>query len=119
MSVDWDSLVIGPCHAVFGDPVDYTPSTGAPFSFFGVFDAEYIDQNVIGGMIDQIGLPGNITGARPVLGVQLSAFPAGVVPRQGDTFIITGGQHIGEQYKVMEVRPDGRGEAKLLLNKAP
>jgi hypothetical protein len=112
--IDWDALVIGPVVSGplgFGQPVTYTPAGGTACTISGVFDQEYNEQNPLGGMVEQLGMPGNITGTRPVLGVQLSAFPSGVAPAQGDA-LTTG----GASYLVMEVRQDGHGWAKLLLN---
>jgi hypothetical protein len=116
MSVDWNTLVIGPTVTVFGDPVAYTKPGGVSFQIIGVFDQEYLDNNALGaGSLEQMGVPGNITSTRPVVGVQLSQFPAGSSPAQGDslTFVPTGASFV-----VMEVRADGHGWAKLLLNNA-
>lgn len=110
MSVDWDDLVIGPVVDEFGDPVTYILSTGSIITVTGVFDSEYLDLNAISP--EQLGLPGNITAARPVLGVQLSQFTS--PPIQGDNLTLAS----GAAYSVMEVRADGHGWAKLLLNSA-
>jgi hypothetical protein len=116
MPVDWDSLVIAPCLAVFGSPVTYTPVGGNAITITGIFDNEYFDQNALGaGLIEQVGMPGNITASRPVLGIRLAEFPAGIAPLQGDTLALT---ETGVTYTVMEVRPDSHGSAKLLLNEA-
>lgn len=112
MSVDWDSLVIGPLMEAFGDPITYTPAAGVAFQITGVFDNEYLDLNAIGSEIDRVGMPGNITTSRPVLGVQISQFS--LVPTQGDKITLLS----GASYTVMEVRQDGHGWAKLLLNEA-
>lgn len=104
--IDWDSLVIGPCVAdVFGEAVTYTYATGAPISITGVYDDQYQGLEPADGQ--------TVTTSMPVLGVQLSQFPA--PPQQGDGVFI---QRTGEQYVVREVRPDGHGAAKLMLNQA-
>ncbi|WP_298281254.1 hypothetical protein [Acidocella sp.] len=110
MTVDWDGLVIGPLAATFGQSVTYTHQAGTVEAITGVFDSEYLSLDPIGGSLEQLGSPANITSSRPVLGVQLSQFLA--APLQGDTLTLA----TGAAYSVMEVRPDGHGWAKLLLN---
>jgi len=118
MAVDWDNLVIGPTIACFGDPVQYE-ACGGWFPITGVFDEAYLELTPLGKGEDgteafSLGSPGAITTARPVLGVQLSQFV--LPPEQNDTLTIMGGKFIGGRYVVKEVRPDGHGGAKLLLN---
>ncbi len=124
--IDWDSVVIGPAVAIFGEPVLYQPMIsagpigpldsrivgGAAFQIIGVFDSEYVELQPLG-IGDMIGMPSQISSARPVLGIQLSQFTT--PPAQGDvlTIVLT-----GQRYVVAEVRPDGHGGAKLLLNEA-
>lgn len=103
--IDWDSLVLGPCMATFGEPVTYTPAAGVAFAITGVFDAQYAD------VVVADGLP--ITSNMPVLGVQLSQFATS--PQQGDTLTIAS---TSQTFVVKEVRPDGHGSAKLMLNQA-
>lgn len=119
--IDWDSLVLGPCMGVFGEPVDYAPAAGTPtFRVSGVFDEAYRSIAPMGdgpfpsSELSALGAPGAITAEMPVLGVQLSAFP--VPPVQGDLLTIV---RTSESYVVKEVQPDGHGWAKLLLNGAP
>jgi len=106
---DLDGLVIGPCIAAFGEAAQgqalpvYTPAGGSPFALDGVFDEEFRE-------LDQItGLP--VSSAAPVFGVQLSQFPTGTAPGQSDTVMLR-----GRNFVVREVRPDGHGAAKLMLN---
>ncbi len=104
--IDWDGLVIGPCVAdVFGEPVTYTYASGAPIQITGVFDAQYAEVDLADGQ--------PVTSFRPVLGVQVAQFP--LAPAQGDTLLI---QRTAQTFVVKEVRPDGHGAAKLLLNLA-
>ncbi|HQT79769.1 MAG TPA: hypothetical protein PLD10_22220 [Rhodopila sp.] len=104
--IDWDGLVIGPCVAnVFGEAVTYTYANGAPVNMTGVFDEQYLGLEPADGQ--------TVTTAMPVLGVQMSQFPA--PPQQGDTVLIL---RTGNRYIVREVRPDGHGAAKLMLNQA-
>lgn len=88
---------------VFGEPVHYMPATTKPSDISGVYDAAYVEVDLAGGM----GIPT----ARPVLGVQLSQFST--LPLQGDRLTI---KRTGETFLVREVRPDGHGSAKLMLN---
>jgi len=124
--IDWDTIVIGPTVAVFGQPVLYKPMVSAgpvgprdsrvpataPFAITGVFDAEYLELAPLA-IGDMIGLPSQITSARPVLGIQLSQFLT--PPAQGDRLTII---ETGRVYVVQEVQPDGHGGAKLPLNEA-
>jgi hypothetical protein len=113
--IDWDTLLIGPCMNAFAEPVTYTPAGGAPYQITGVFDRAYLEQLPFGGGGGQeplgFGSAGNITAARPVLGVQLSQFAQ--EPAQDDTVLIPS---VGIAYTVKEVQPDGHGWALLLLS---
>ncbi len=103
--VNWDALVLGPVVAQFGEPVTYSIGAQAPVPITGVFDEQYTEVDLADGQ--------PVTSAMPVLGVQLSQFPA--PPQQGDTLFI---QRTAETFVVKEVRPDGHGAAKLMLNLA-
>jgi hypothetical protein len=101
--IDWDKVVVGPTTGVFGEPVHYMPAAAAPFDIVGVYDDAYVEVDPAGSM--------GVTSARPVLGVQLSAFPS--PPLQSDRLTIV---RTGEAFFVKEVRPDGHGAAKLMLS---
>lgn len=132
--IDWDTIVIGPTVAVFGQPVLYQPMMQAgpygpldsrvpaapAFAITGVFDSEYLSLQPLavgdlasGGHPSMVAVPSQISGTRPVLGVQLSQFTT--APAQGDLLTIVA---TGAVYVVQEVRPDGHGAAKLPLNEA-
>ena len=113
--IDLDALVIGPCIAVFGQDVVYTAAAdGVARPMTAVFDEEYLSLSPLGaGMDDRMGMPSNITSAKPVLGVQLSQLA--VTPMQGDGVLIV---LTGQTFTVVEVQPDGHGAAKLILNEA-
>lgn len=102
--VDWDAVVLGPVVGVFGEPVTYVPAAGQPITVSGVFDEAYTEV-IVGGD----GIP--VTSVMPVLGVRIAQFPQ--LPRQGDTLTV---QRTGERFTVREVRDDGHGCAKLMLN---
>src|ERR1700722_5878476 len=113
--IDFDTLVIGPCLATFGEPVTYFST--AVLQITGVFDEAYTEVTPLGrgGMASEslsLGYPGSITTEMPVLGIQLSQFPAANQPQQDDSLLI---QRTGTTYVVKEVRLDGHGGAKLLL----
>lgn len=104
--IDWDSAVLGPVMGVFGEAVRFMPATTRPTSITGVFDEAYVEVDPTGGM--------GVISARPVLGVRLSQFVT--PPLQGDRLTIV---RTGETFIVNEVRPDGHGAAKLMLNLDP
>jgi hypothetical protein len=117
MAIDWNALVIGPTIAVFGENVTYYGQRSY-FAITGVFDEAYTELTPLGrgGMASEslsLGYPGSITTEMPVLGVQIAQFPFSSQPEQGDTLVIC---RTGATYVVKEVRLDGHGGAKLLLN---
>ena len=108
MAIDWDSLVIGPNVAIFGEQVTYTSAGGGTIGITGVFnDGFFSGRSEMEGA--DWGNPGGVTTEQPVLGVQLSQFP--IAPAQGDLALVR-----GTTYAVRQVQPDGNGGAVLLLN---
>lgn len=105
MDFDFDSLALGPCHDIFGTAVTYTPPGGVAMSVVGIFDAAF---NAV--TIGDDGVP--FTTVMPVVGVRLSQWPVQPVQDGVVTYLKT-----GARYVVKEVRPDGHGEAKLMLNR--
>ncbi|MDA8092346.1 MAG: hypothetical protein M0T84_00275 [Betaproteobacteria bacterium] len=103
--IDWDTLVLGAVAAQFGEGVIYAYANGATTPITGVYDEQYAAIDVVGGQAS--------TSSLPVVGVQLSQLP--VPPQQGDTLTIV---RTGDIFVVKEVRPDGHGWAKLMLNLA-
>ncbi len=106
MAIDWDALVLRPAMDIFGEPVLYTPTAGEPITITGVFDEAY---TVVEEMDSR-----PVSSTYPVLGVRLAVFP--VPPQAGDRLTIVAKNDL---YTVREVRPDGHGAAKLLLNWTP
>ena len=102
--IDWDAQVLAPNEAVFGEPVTYIPAIGADFAILGVFDEAWREVELLDTEL------GN-TSVTPVLGVRLNQFPN--PPQQNDQVRIA---RVNSTYRVREVRPDGHGGAKLLLN---
>jgi hypothetical protein len=107
MAVNWDSLVHGPVMEAFGEAALYMPKAGGvPFAITGVFDEAYAEVQELG---DQA-----VSSASPVLGVQLSQFPAPPKVKDKVTVLTS-----GTVYVVSVVEPDGHGWAKLFLNVGP
>ena len=106
--IDWDSLVVGPTTDIFGEPVRYRPVGGVVFDLTGVFDEGYLPQDQITGLMS-----GDVANTQPVLGVQLSSFPAGIAPDDEDVLTVT---RTGESFVVTNVEADGKGGAMLTLN---
>ena len=104
--VNFDALVIGPLQNIFGEPVQYFPGAGSSFAITGVFDKSYQKEAIF-----EDGSVG-VTTEAPVLGVQLTQFS--VAPVQNDRLSIPS---VNTTYVVREVRLDGHGGARLLLNK--
>lgn len=107
--IDWDTDVLAPMMdaGVFGENVQpvYTPKGCLPFSIDGVFDDAYVGLSLEGAEPEFQTLS-------PVLGVRLAQFPAGTTPNQGDTVRVAS---VNTTYKVMSVKVDGHGWAKLVL----
>lgn len=104
MAIDFDALVLGPCRDTFGEKATYKPATGASFAISGVFDEAYRELTLLD--------TGDATSSDiPVLGVRLADFPA--PPAQNDKLTIVS---VNSTFIVKEVRPDGHGWAKLMLN---
>lgn len=101
--IDWDKALLAPVFGVFAEPATYAPAVGQPFPIAGVFDEAYHGVSLAGGT--------DVPSAMPVIGVRLAQFAA--PPKRGDRLTIT---RTGELFVVKEVEPDGRGQAKLLLN---
>lgn len=136
MAIDLDTLVIGPTVQIFGTAGTFTPmvpvldrggnqtlgtdgepirQAGTPYAVTGVYDDQFLEVTPGGNgpftatdALD-LGAPGGISEAMPVYGVQLSAMQT--APAQGDQITLG-----STTYVVREVRPDGHGWAKLLLN---
>ena len=101
MAIDFDTLVLGPCHNTFGQTATYKPQGAASFPISVIFDKAYEGLTIIEGQA--------ITEKTPVVGVRISEFIT--YPRQNDTITIS-----TETYQVREVRDDSHGAAKLMLN---
>ena len=104
--VNFDALVIGPLMSKFGESVTYAPKSGASLTIDAIFDNGYHKEEMFSD--GSVG----VTEVEPFLGVQLSQLAT--TPAQNDTLTIV---ITGVTYVVKEVRLDGRGAARLMLNK--
>lgn len=108
--MDWDDIVdgkiLGPLMGQFGTAMTYMPVVGGSFQITGVFDKAFFGVDA--------GTGASVITNEPTVGIQLSQFVlAGVAPQQYDTLIIN---KTGEQWQVSEVRLDGHGGGRLMLN---
>jgi hypothetical protein len=101
--IDWDKSVLSPVHGVFDEPVVFIPNIGVQYAGGGIFDEAYREVDLAGGMA--------VTTESPVLGIRTSQCP---VPLLQDDKVLIIGKNI--TYNIREVRFDGHGSAKLLLN---
>lgn len=109
MSLNFDTLVLGPCLATFGElnqsypaPI-YYPQFGGSFSINGIFDPSYEELRIKDGQA--------VTVKLPVLGCKQSDFSGHNFPLQGDQVKLR-----GMVYDVREVRDDGHSGITLMLN---
>lgn len=103
MAIDWDKAVLSPVMTVFGESMQYSPASGASYSISGVFDEAYKEVDPLGGT--------GLTSDQPVLGVRSAQFL--LPPKRGDQITRLANGYV---YQVKEVRPDGHGWLKLMLN---
>ena len=105
MAINWDSLLLGPVMATFGEAITYTPRGGAPIAITdAVFDEESADIAI--GEDAQVS-----TQRKPLCGIRTAAL-APASANQGDTLTRTG---TGVVYIVKDVIPDGHGHVRLIL----
>jgi len=114
VSIDWDSLVIGPLHGVFAEesPATYMPLAGGSFPITVIFDDAYLEEV----MFDDAS--SGVTEVSACIGVQLSQFPSD--PVQNDQVLIPASprlKRLAATYVVRQPRADSRGAARLLLSK--
>lgn len=101
----WDDLAVmvgGAARDAFATTVLYRPEGGAPITIAAIFHAEHAEAGLAGGV--------PVTTTAPVLDVLLADLP--VEPEEGDTLTVS-----GTDYRVVDIRSDGMGGAKLLLHR--
>ena len=123
MPINLDRLTLAPAMRLFGVTVLYTRPEALPFAVAGVFDRQHVE------IFGSDGQP--VSTLRAQLAVRLSAFPAGFPPAQDDLVQVAllGGRPVHRtapppegaellDYVVQDVRPQGEGEALLILAEA-
>ncbi|MBU6246464.1 MAG: hypothetical protein KGN77_01810 [Xanthomonadaceae bacterium] len=104
MTIDFDTLVLGPCMDAFGEPVVWMPAVGgASVSTTGVFDAFYKE-------IAEAGAEVGTAITRTFLGVRASSLPS--LPVENDTFFLP---NRNATYIVSEADSDGIGHLRIFL----
>jgi len=103
---DFDGQILETLFAHFAEGIAYTRcGVGEALAIGGIFDEAYRELIPQGGVLAY-------TTERPVCGVRLVQF-GDTPPRQGDMLTV---HRTGNVYAVQEVRLDGHGAAKLMLN---
>ncbi|WP_434107634.1 head-tail joining protein [Paraburkholderia caffeinilytica] len=102
---DFDGHILAPLFDQFAESVTYTHAGGGSLAISGIFDEAYRELIPQGGVLAY-------TTERPVCGVRLAEF-GDSLPQQGDALTV---DRTGNVYEVQEVRLDGHGAAKLMLN---
>ena len=112
MSIDWDAVVIGPLHGIFGEPMTYMPLAGGSFPISGIFDNAYLKEV----MFEDAST--GVSEVSACVGVRLSELPAD--PVQNDQLFIPANPRLyrpAATYVVRQPRPDSRGGFRLLLSR--
>ncbi|MCU1787752.1 hypothetical protein CUU54_02625 [Pectobacterium polaris] len=111
MGINWDQHLLAPLHNVFGDPVEYRPASGTPYTISGIFDRAYTQQ------VESLDDSSTINTTSPILGVRDSQFIA--PPKKGDRVFIgvVGGEPVNTLFAVSDIQPDSHGGTKLILNR--
>ena len=99
---DLAAVVGGAARDAFGTTVLYRPQVGDPVTITAIFHAEHAEAGLAGGV--------PVTTTAPVLDVLLADLPA--EPEEGDTLTVT-----CTDYRVVDIRTDGMGVAKLILHR--
>ena len=111
--IDWDALLLGPLNRVFGQQAEYTtPDGSSSWLITGVFDEAYTDVDVVNGE--------PVTTTHPCFGFPVSLM-SGRVQKSGKLFVpaAPGAPLQDTIYIVKQVRNDGHGWCRLMLNLAP
>lgn len=111
MGINWDQHLLSPLHGIFGDPVDFRPAGGAPYTVSGIFDRAYTQE------VDPLDDGSTINTTSPVLGVRDSEFIS--PPKKGDRVFVgvVGGNLVNTLFAISDIQPDSHGGSKLILNR--
>ncbi|BCP53787.1 hypothetical protein K32_24040 [Kaistia sp. 32K] len=103
--IDFDAMVLGPAQLAFGRPVTILPLASQPgvasFPAGGDFRRPHTEVQLA---------DGEFTTVSPTLGIRASEYP--ILPAIDDKIVIG-----AETFLVVDVRPDGEGDVKLVLRK--
>ena len=99
---DLAAMVGGAARDAFATTVLYRPEGGAPIAIAAIFHAEHAEAGLAGGV--------PVTTTAPVLDLLLADLA--VEPEEGDTLTVD-----DNDYRVVDVRADGMGGAKLILHR--
>ncbi|WP_428485959.1 head-tail joining protein [Rhodopila sp.] len=102
--IDFDALVLAPCHATFGELVTYYPASGPPTPLPGIFNDRYMEIKLQDGV--------EIVDYRTVVAIRASLFPM-APPNQAELI-----RARGVLYVITNVEPDGLGDLRLSLRSA-
>ena len=107
MAIDWDTLVLKPLHATFGETIIYISRQFGTFTLAdAVFDRSYVSVET-----DAAGVP--ITSLQTHVGVRLASCPANFSYADGDCVVAN-----GQTWLITDEQPDGKGNVTLILSRA-
>ncbi|MEX3691881.1 hypothetical protein AB3X91_09065 [Paraburkholderia sp. BR14263] len=107
MAIDWDAVVLSPCHDnAFGEPATFRPVGASPIGITGIFFDGY-NRNV------DLGDGTGLTTVKPVFVVRSAQFGKRL-PKQNDGLSVAS---VNVSYVIRDVQPDGLGELRLELHK--
>ena len=101
MAVDFDKLLLQPCHDHLGDTVIYQPKAGGIFKVTGIFTSQFLAVEVAPQSI--------IQGQDQTIALRASKLPQR--PRAGDVFVVRDPvSRQSREFEVTEVVPESSGE---------
>ncbi len=104
--IDFNSLTLAPCIAVFGQPVVYQPAAGAPIALTGIFNAVATEDKISGdGQVVQV--------VTPTLAINAADLPAGApLPVRNELVQVN-----GTLWQIAEPVADNFGQLLLKLKR--
>ena len=105
--IDWNAHVLMPLSNLFGEKIYYQPMDGDGFETIGIYDEAYREIASIG---DGVAMSTEC----PTIGICAGNL-SGHMPVEGDMVTL---ERTREIFQVNNVRPDGKGDYRLMLNLA-
>jgi hypothetical protein len=96
-------LVFHSCGKAFGESIIYRPKDGPTASIQGIFTKDYL-------RVQEGSMDSSVSTTAPM--VEISESDLNFKPVQGDQLQIR-----NENYRVVEMQPNGQGQVKLLLKR--